>query len=120
MATGSMRMRVTKVADPRVLDKELLTAGNNLGNAIGRRARRLVPKLSWSLHDTIRQAAKVVSPGKVRVTVKAGGNVNGKLVNYAELVERGTSKMRAQPYLRPAVMQSRDRDLTDSRGIDNG
>lgn len=118
MAAGSMRMRVTKVADPRVLDKDMLKVGTNVGNAIGRRARRLVPKLSWSLHDTIRSAAKVVSPGKVRVTVKAGGNVNGRLVDYATHVERGTSKMRAQPYLRPAVMQTRERDLTDTRGID--
>lgn len=118
MADGKMRMRVTKVADPRVLDADLLKAGGNLGNAIGRRGRRLVPKRSWALHDTIRSAAKLVKPGKVIVTVTAGGNVNGKLVDYAAHVERGTSKQRAQPYLRPAVMQSRDRDLTDPRGID--
>lgn len=118
MADGTARLRITKVANPRVLDKDMLTAGRNLGNAIGRRARRLVPKLSWSLHDTIRSGAKVVAPGKVVATVTAGGNVNGRLVTYALHVERGTSKMRAQPYLRPAALQSRDADLTDERGID--
>ena len=117
MADGSMRMRVTKTAPPSVLNDDLLKAGRNLGNAIGRRGRRLVPKRTWALHDTIRSDAELVKPGKVRVTVTAGGNVNGIDVTYAALVERGTSKMRAQPYLRPALLQSRDRDLTDSRGI---
>jgi HK97 gp10 family phage protein len=113
----SASLRITKVAAPGVLNDDLLGAGVNLGNAIGRRARRLVPKLTWRLHDTIRSDAKVIAPGKVRATVTAGGMVNGVLVDYAALVERGTSKMRAQPYLRPAAMQSRERDLTDSRGI---
>lgn len=117
MADGTMRMRVTKVAAPSLLNDDLLGAGRNLGNAIGRRARRLVPKRSWALHDTIRTDAEVVKPGKVRVTVTAGGAPNGTLVDYAAHVERGTSRMRAQPYLRPALMQSRDRDLTDERGI---
>lgn len=117
MADGSMTMRVTKVAAPSVLDADLLKAGLNLGNAIGRRGRRLVPKRSWALHDTIRSGAKITAPGKAVVTVTAGGNVNGIDVDYAAHVERGTSKMRAQPYLRPALMQSRDRDMTDTRGI---
>lgn len=113
----SARMRITKVAAPGVLNDDLLEAGANLGNAIGRRARRLVPKRTWRLHDTIRSDAKIIAPAKVRITVTAGGMVNGALVDYATHVERGTSKQRAQPYLRPAVMQSRERDLTDSRGI---
>lgn len=116
MADGTARMRIIKVAAPSVLDSDLLVAGRNLGNAIVRRGRRLVPKLTWALHDTIRNDAKVVKPGRVLVTVTAGGNINGIDVDYAAHVERGTSKQRAQPYLRPAVMQSRDRDLTDPRG----
>lgn len=113
----SARMRITKVAAPGVLNDDLVGAMSNLGNAIGRRARRLVPKRTWRLHDTIRTDTKLVAPGKARTTVTAGGMVNGVLVDYAGHVERGTSKQRAQPYLRPAVMQSRERDLTDSRGI---
>lgn len=111
------KMRITKVAAPGVLDDDLLVMGNNLGNAIGRRARRIVPKRTWRLHDSIRVTTKMLAPGKVRTVVTAGGIVNGVLVDYAGEVERGTSKMRAQPYLRPAVMQSRERDLTDERGI---
>lgn len=117
MADGTARMRITKVAAPGVLDDDLLKAGTNLGNAIGRRSRRLVPKRSWALHDTIRTNAELVKPGRVRVTVTAGGMVNGVLVDYAGHVERGTSRMRAQPYLRPALMQSKDRDMSDSRGL---
>jgi HK97 gp10 family phage protein len=117
MAASSMSMRVTKIAAPGVLDESLLKAGVNLGNAIGRRARRLVPKRSWALHDTIRTNAELVKPGVVVTTVTAGGMVNGKLVDYATWVERGTSKQRAQPYLRPALLQSKDRDLKDTRGL---
>lgn len=115
---NTMRMRVTKIASPKELDDVMLSAGTNLGNAIGRRGRRLVPKRTWALHDTIRADAKVVAPGKVLVAVKAGGTVNGRIVTYAALVERGTSKQAAQPYLRPALMQSKSRDLTDERGLD--
>lgn len=112
----TMSMRVTKVAAPGVLDDDLVKAMSNLGNAVVRRARRTVPKRTWALHDTIRQETTLVAPGKVRTVVKAGGTVNGRTVSYALHVERGTSRMRAQPFLRPAVMQSRERDLTDERG----
>lgn len=111
------RMRVTKVANPGVLDDDLLAAMTNLGNAIGRRSRRLVPKRSWRLHNSIRTAAEIVKPGKARTTVTAGGMVDGVLVDYPVHVERGTSRQRPQPYLRPAVLQSKERDLTDTRGL---
>lgn len=113
----NMRIRVTKVARPGILDPVLEAMMSNLGNAIGRRARRLVPKRTWALHDTIRTSTEVVSPGKVVTTVTAGGNVNGIDVDYATHVEVGTSKQRAQPYLRPAMLQSKARDLTDERGL---
>lgn len=113
MANGKMRLRITKVADPSVFDPYLVEAMTNLGNAIGRRAQRLVPKRTWALHDTIASRTEQVRPGKVRVVVSAGG---GK-VRYAAAVEQGTSKSRAQPYLRPALFQSKNRDLEDERGL---
>lgn len=118
MAASTMRIKVTKVARPGVLDPVLEALMSNLGNAIVRRGRRLVPKRSWALHDTIRQDTRVTAPGKVTTTVTAGGNVNGIDVDYALHVERGTSKQRAQPFLRPALLQSKARDLTDERGVD--
>ena len=117
MAAGSMRIKVTKVAAPGMLEPVLEALMGNLGNAIGRRARRLVPKRSWALHDTIRVATAVTGPGRVTTTVTAGGMVNGVDVDYAVHVEQGTSKQRAQPYLRPAMLQSKARDLTDERGL---
>lgn len=112
-----MRIVVTKVARPGILDPVLEAMMGNLGNAIGRRARRLVPKRTWALHDTIAVHTEVIAPGKVSTIVSAGGSANGIEVDYAVHVERGTSKQRAQPYLRPAMLQSKPRDLTDERGL---
>ncbi len=75
--------------------------------------RRLVPKRSYRLLDSI----EILEPRRVgaRVTggVRFGGKaVRGKYVGYHLMVERGTSKMAAQPYARPALYQSRSSDLT--------
>lgn len=113
MADGKMRVRITKLADPSVFNPYLLEAMGNLGNAIGRRAQRLVPKRTWALHDTIATKTEQVRPGVVRTVVSAGS----VRVGYAVMVERGTSKTRAQPFLRPALLQSKNRDLEDDRGL---
>ncbi len=106
MADFDMRIRIVRVLDPEELGEQIEPKVANLGRAMGARAQRLVPKKTYALHDTIktettRSAARVVT------TVTAGG---GK-VGYAMYVERGTSRMAAQPYLRPALHQSTPADL---------
>jgi len=54
----------------------------------------------------------ILERGKVKsIRVRAGGRVRnpktGQLVNYASYVEFGTSKMAAQPFLRPAYVEHR-------------
>jgi HK97 gp10 family phage protein len=84
-----------------------------LGQAIGARAQRLVPKRTWALHDTI-STKTTVNGAKVTTIVGAGSAE----VDYALHVERGTSRAAAQPYLRPALAQTRASDLLYSgRGI---
>lgn len=79
-------------------------------DGVGRRAvtlaQRLAPKDTGSLASTIRHRvdmARLVP----RVVVMAG-NAQGvdHFVDYAGHVERGTSRMSPQPYLRPAVRQT--------------
>jgi HK97 gp10 family phage protein len=108
MVTARARIRITKVTNADELGRQIEPKMKNLGNAIARRMQRVVPKRTWALHDTISVQTKR-SGGKVTTTVGAGG---GK-VNYALLVERGTSRARSQPYMRPALLQSRAADLAN-------
>lgn len=100
------RIIITKVAAPGEVVADLVAPMSRLGNAIAVRMQRVVPKRSWALHDTIATDTQATG-SKVVTQVGAGG---GK-VNYALHVERGTSKAPAQPYMRPALLQSKAGDL---------
>ena len=61
-----------------------------------------------SMRTSIRMQVFAKIAGKIlRVGVSAGGYIvnpkTGKLVNYAKFIEWGTSKMLAQPFMRPAM-----------------
>lgn len=112
MASGAS-IRITRVLDADDLGRQIEPRVNNLMGNMANRMRRLVPKASWRLHDTIERQPAKSAGGVVTGSVTFGGKtVRGKLVNYHLMVERGTSKMAAQPYARPALYQTRARDLT--------
>lgn len=102
-----MRLVITKTTDGAEIARQVAPRMEALVGAVAKRARRLVPKRSWDLHNTIKPSVTVAGP-VVKGRVTAGG---GK-VNYALFVERGTSRMAAQPYLRPALLQTKASDLT--------
>lgn len=102
----AIKVTVTKTATDAEVAAALEPAVASLMRAMLGRAKRLVPKKSWDLHNSLgtevtREGANVVG------VLYAGGGV----VDYAEHVERGTSRARAQPYLRPALLQSKAADL---------
>lgn len=100
------RIRITRVTDGDDIARQMLPHMEALGQAVGVRMQRLVPKRTWALHDTI--TTETERKGS-RVTTTVGFG-NDK-VDYGLEVERGTSKMRAQPFARPALAQSRAGDL---------
>jgi HK97 gp10 family phage protein len=100
------RIRITRILEPDELNSQIMPKMEALGQAIGARAQRLVPKRTWALHDTI-SAATEKRGSRIVTTVGAGS----AKVKYAMYVERGTSRMAAQPYLRPAFAQTTGRDL---------
>lgn len=100
------RIRITRVTDGDEIARQMLPHMEALGQAVGARMQRLVPKRTWALHDTI--STETERKGS-RVTTTVGFG-NDK-VDYGLEVERGTSKMRAQPFARPALAQSRAGDL---------
>ncbi len=69
--------------------------------------RRLAPVDEGDMVSTVR----VLNYGsKDTRTIAVGGikgRVTGKLVDYAHFVERGTSKMAAQPFMAPATYRYR-------------
>jgi HK97 gp10 family phage protein len=106
------RFIITKTADPAEVAAQLLPKMTNLGNAIASRMQRLVPKRTFALHDTI--TAETVQSGGATVTTTVG--FGGGTVDYGLHVERGTSRQAAQPFARPALLQSRAGDLNYSGG----
>tara|TARA_B100000700_G_scaffold110520_4_gene124545 strand:- start:1477 stop:1872 length:396 start_codon:yes stop_codon:yes gene_type:complete len=103
------RIRITRVTDGAEIARQIEPKMANLGQAVASRMQRLVPKRSWALHDTIDTVTER-SGAKITTTIGAGGGD----VGYALMVERGTSKMGAQPYMRPAFAQTRAGDLNYS------
>jgi HK97 gp10 family phage protein len=106
MASVNARIRITRVTNPDELGRQIEPKMRNLTNAIGRRMQRIVAKKSWALHDTI---VTGVERDGARVTGTIGAG--SAKVDYWDMVERGTSKMKAQPYMRPALLQSKSKDL---------
>lgn len=103
-------IRITRVTDGDEIARQMLPHMEGLGQAVGARMQRLVPKRSWALHDTI--ATETELKGS-RVTTTVGFGDDDE-VDYGLDVERGTSKMRAQPFARPALLQSKAGDLNYS------
>jgi HK97 gp10 family phage protein len=69
-------------------------------------AKSNAPVLSGDLRDSghVEEKEKDVV---YEVVFDAGKDKNGK--SYARWVEEGTSKMTAQPYLRPAILAAKDK-----------
>jgi HK97 gp10 family phage protein len=107
------RIRITRVVDPDKLGEQIEPKMTKLGEAMGARMQRIVPKRTWALHDTI--TATTERKGATVVTTVGAGSDE---VDYALDVERGTSKMAAQPYMRPAFAQTTGADLRyNGKGI---
>jgi HK97 gp10 family phage protein len=115
MSDGA-RIIITHTIGAGELAAEIAPAMQRLVNAIHRRAQRLVPKRTWNLHDTLVNGVEVQG-GRVVGAVGVGGSTGAAPdgAGYWDFVEHGTSRMRAQPYLRPALLQSRSADLDETR-----
>lgn len=111
MAGFGFSFRITKSASQRDLLDVIVPKMQNLGNAIATRAQRLVPTDTFALHDSI-DTETTIRGGIVRTEVGAGDAE----VDYALFVEQGTSRAPAQPYLRPAMLQTRSSDLNFAGG----
>lgn len=108
----SGRLVITRTIAAGELAEDLAPAMRRLTNAMHRRAQRLVPKRTWTLHDTLTSDVEV-DGSVVRGIVGVGGATDAAPdgADYWDYVESGTSRQRAQPYMRPALLQSKSADL---------
>jgi len=109
-ARSNLRRLVAPVNDRRI--------GENAAAAlepIAEEARRLVPKDSGDLFETIgvsNELADFGSDGKAALVgvLRAGATQGFSHVFYAHFIEFGTVTQRAQPFLAPAVFKHRRAD----------
>lgn len=81
---------------------------DRVGDQVLAHEQRLVPKETWSLHDSLETESGI--EGDV-VFVDIGVNdeftsaVGRHPADYVDFVEHGTSRMQAEPFQLPALMQ---------------
>lgn len=89
------------------LDSPIMAFVEDTGEDVRDAAKGISPVDEGDMRETIRTAD---SPRRLAIRVVVGGMpgpVTGKPVDYAHFVERGTSKMSAQPFMRPALFRAR-------------
>ena len=96
---GRLQAKLKKL-DP--LTREAILTGVNLaGLLVEGTAKNIVPVDTGELRDSINTNSKAI-PSGAEATV-------GTNKEYALYVELGTSKMQAQPYLKPALQKNKDK-----------
>jgi len=94
------------------LDSAAIKGVKEVAGAIRDDAKEMCPVDTGSLQKSIRIGAYAMPAGHTHsVRVTAGGYVTNpktnRKVDYASYVEFGTSRQRAQPFLRPAIVKHR-------------
>ena len=87
------------------IEKTAMDRLEKAAEGIAARARQKVPIDSGKLKDTIR-VVRLKGDPKQDVRVYAGSRDKGGAF-YAHMVEYGTAKMKARPFLRPALNESK-------------
>ena len=101
---------------PQNIQKNVLTGAVRAGaTVISKAAKENVPKKTRTLEKSIgviKRKTKDKSSVKFSVSPRRGGKNDGF---YAHMVEFGTSKMAAQPFMRPAFDGQNDQSITAAK-----
>lgn len=101
----------------RAIVREIVSACEAVQSEVMNTAKRLVPVDTGHLQGSIQPGGIKITNDNVEATVVANAE-------YASFVEHGTRKMRAQPYLTPALLENtrtfqRAINAAVKRGVDN-
>ncbi|MFA5075632.1 MAG: HK97-gp10 family putative phage morphogenesis protein [Candidatus Babeliales bacterium] len=108
------------------IEKRAMDRLEKAGEMVASRARQIVPVDTGTLKSTIR-VTRLKGDPKMNIRVYAGSREKGGSMQkgavrgafYAHMVEFGTVKMKARPFLRPALNASKG-SILDIMGSDNG
>lgn len=89
------------------IEKQAMDRLETAASLVAARARMLVPVKSGKLRETVR-VVRLTGDPKLNVRVYAGNRIKGGAF-YAHMVEYGTMKMPAKPFLRPALQEVKGR-----------
>lgn len=101
--------KVFRVAAPQAVNREIKEATIRASEAVAEDARNKVPVDTGTLRRSIevRQHTDRTRPGVVGAEVVTGkGQFQGETL-YGSYVEYGTDKMRARPFMRPALHENK-------------
>jgi HK97 gp10 family phage protein len=87
------------------VEKKAMDRLQKAGEVVAKAARQKVPVDTGKLRETIR-VTRLPGDPKQDIRVYAGSRKKGEAY-YAHMVEYGTVKMKAKPFLRPALNQSK-------------
>lgn len=113
---GNDLIKALRMFPKNIQRNVMVGATRAAANVVRDRARELVPKRTRNLEKSIvsiqrsNKEFSVLNPNTITfsVTPQRGATYDGW---YAHMVENGTVKQVAQPFLRPAFEQSRDKSL---------
>lgn len=108
--TQKLIARLARLA--KALDPAAVKGVKEVAKAIRDDAKELCPVDTGSLKKSIRIGTYAKPKGQTHsIRVTAGGHITNpktkRKVDYASYVEFGTSRQRAQPFLRPAIVKHR-------------
>ena len=106
-------MRIANWAPEKItveIEKRAMDRLERAGQIVAAEAKRIVPVKTGSLRNSIR-VVRLPDDGKQNIRVYAGNRKKGGPF-YAHMIERGTIKMPASPFLRPALNGSKNMILT--------
>jgi len=87
------------------IEKKAMDRLEKAGEVVAAKARSLVPVKTGKLKDTIR-VVRLKGDPKLNIRVYAGNRIKGGAF-YAHMVEYGTVKTKAKPFMRPALNGSK-------------
>lgn len=90
-------------ASVAAVDPLVARAAAKHGDKAVAKAMKDVAKDTRSLMRSIKRSKPTMAGAGVTIVLSAGGPSDPNDVDYAQYVERGTAKMGARPFMRPAV-----------------
>ena len=100
---GQTRLEALIDSKIRGFETDILKAGNKMTEAMVKKAKSIVPVDTGALQASIEQIPGTIRREGLQPVIEFGFKSGSDLIDYDIYVEWGTSKMKAQPFMRPTA-----------------